>query len=180
MSGALRDAVHASLWPAGGPAASVWAVLDGARENAVHAALVESRLEYRCLYEGPLARELELAAPQLVELLPAQRLTERLLGPAWGRSWGIFLTTDEPDNLRHHLRKHLKVQDERGRVLLFRFYDPRVLGLFLRTSDADQLRQFFGPVKSFVCEEAAGARACLFRLERGRLVESVLGTRLAA
>ena len=89
---------------------------DCARDPAVYAALIDSRLEFRCLYSGRLPRELEMAAPQLVELLPGHRLTQRVLGEGWGRSWGVFMRIDDPSN-----------QDESGRQLLFRFYDPRVL-----------------------------------------------------
>jgi len=132
----------------------VWAVLDCARDPAVYAALIESRLEFRCLYSGRLPRELEMAAPQLVELLPGHRLTQRVLGEGWGRSWGVFMRIDDPSNLRHHLRKFLKVKDESGRQLLFRFYDPRVLRVYLPTCTGAELKQFFGPVRRFLMEDS--------------------------
>jgi hypothetical protein len=150
-----------ALWPAaaggGGGAGSVWAVLDCAREPAVYGALIESRLEFRSLYSGAVPRDLEMNAPQLVELLPGHRLTERLLGAAWGRAWGIFLRIDDAANLRHHLRKFLKVRDEQGRRLLFRYYDPRVLRTYLPTCTPEELAQVFGPIHSFVMEDGEGA-----------------------
>jgi hypothetical protein len=153
-----RDAIEGVLWPLGervGP--SVWMVLDGARDPKIHHALLESRLEYRCLYSGRLPRALELAAPQLVELLPGHRLTTRLLDEGWGRSWGSLLRVSDPSNLRHHLRKLLKVRTEDGRRLLFRYYDPRVLRLYLPTCTVDELRQMFGPVSAFFTESEDGA-----------------------
>ncbi|RVU44975.1 DUF4123 domain-containing protein [Rubrivivax rivuli] len=164
-----------ALWPA--PAASragsVWAVLDCAREPAVYGALIESRLEFRSLYSGSVPRALEMNAPQLVELLPGHRLAERLLGTAWGRAWGIFLRIDDAANLRHHLRKFLKVRDEQGRRLLFRYYDPRVLRSYLPTCTPEELAQVFGPIHSFVMEDAEGA--CLeFTLAAGQLRRRVL------
>jgi hypothetical protein len=148
-----------ALWPtaAASRTGSVWAVLDCARDPAVYGALIESRLEFRSLYSGTVPRALEMNAPQLVELLPGHRLTERLLGAAWGQAWGIFLRIDDAANLRHHLRKFLKVRDEQGRRLLFRYYDPRVLRSYLPTCTPDELAQVFGPLHSFMVEDGEGA-----------------------
>jgi hypothetical protein len=171
-----RERLHALLWPPGEKPMSVWAVLDGARDPAVYAALVESRLEFRCLYEGRLPRELERVAPQLVELLPGHRLTNRLLGPAWGQAWGVFLRIEDPSNLRHHLRKLLKVRTEDGKTLLFRFYDPRVLRLTVGLFDAAQLAQWFGPVAAWICEGEGGDDVLIHsRQPGGRHKESRIG-----
>ena len=56
-----------------------------------------------------------MVAPHLVELSPTNRLIGRWLDEGWGQSWGVFLKIDDAANLRHHLRKFLKVQDEGGR-----------------------------------------------------------------
>jgi hypothetical protein len=147
-----RAAIEALLWPKGASGMSVWAVLDGARDPRIHQALVESRLEYRSLYAGRLPRELERVSPQLVELLPGHRLTARLLGEGWGQAWGVFLRIDDPSNLRHHLRKFLKVKTEDGRRLLFRWYDPRVLRVYLPTCSATELATVFGPLDRWFAE----------------------------
>jgi len=156
MAAALPQQIEHALWPPGGAAASVWAVLDLARDRRIHAALLESRLEFLCLYSGRLPRELELAAPHIVELPRGHRLLDRLLGEGWGDSWGIFARIEDPTLLRRHLRKFLKVRDEDGRRLLFRYYDPRVLRRYLPTCTADELRQFFGPVQSYYTEGEQG------------------------
>lgn len=157
MTAERREAVLRALWPDGaGRGASVWAVLDGARDPAIHAALVESRLEFRCLYAGRLPRLLELNAPQLVELVPTNRLTLRWIDEGWGRAWGVFIRIADPSNLRHHLRKNLLAQDEDGHRLLFRWYDPRVLRTYLPTCTADEARRFFGPAEAFATEDADG------------------------
>ena len=49
------------------------------------------------------------------------------------------------------LPKLLWVRDEGQRQLYFRFYDPRVLPVFLPTCDAEQRRQVFGPVEKLYC-----------------------------
>ena len=170
MNAAQREQVASRLWPAG-PASprGVWAVLDGARDARVHLALIESRLESLCLYSGSVPRALEQNAPHLVQLLPGHRLTERLLGDAWGQSWGVLLTIDDAANLRHHLRKLLRVTAPGGRALLFRFYDPRVLRAYLPTCTPDELAQVFGPIASFCVEGEGGATLIEFAREAGRL-----------
>lgn len=169
MTDDQQQAVTQVLWPEGRGGASVWAVLDGARDPSIHLALIESRLEVRCLFAGPLPRALEMAAPQLVELLPGHRLTTKLLGDAWGRSWGVFLRTSDPADLRMQLRKLLRVKVEGGGHMLLRWYDPRVLTLFLPTCDAEQLRQMFAGVEGFVCEAQRGRAFSSYTLRQGEL-----------
>lgn len=171
MTDEQRKAVVQALWPDRGGAhpRSVWALLDGARDPAVYGLLLESRLEFLSLYSGRLHPDLERVSPHIVELLPGHRLVDRLLDLAWGRSWGIFATIDDATNLRHHLRKLLKVRDPQGRTLLFRFYDPRVLRAYLPTCRGDELAQVFGPVASYVVEGEGGTTAIEFSFDGLRL-----------
>jgi hypothetical protein len=153
MTPELRDQILRVLWPEGEKSKlGVWAVLDCARDARIYRALLESRLEFRCLYSGKLPRALEMVAPHLVELFPKNRLSAALLDEGWGQGWGVFLKIEDPANLRHHLRKFLKVRDEEGRRLLFRYYDPRVLRAYLPTCTPEELKQIFGPIDSFFVE----------------------------
>ncbi len=163
MTGEQREAILRALWPEGVKSRlGAWGILDCARDPKIYLALLESRLEFRCLYSGKLPRELEMAAPQLVELPPRHRLAARLIDEGWGHAWGIFLKIEEPANLRHHLRKLLKVRHEDGRRLLFRYYDPRVLRVFLPTCRPPELKEMFGPIGSFIMEDGQGAAALEF------------------
>jgi hypothetical protein len=165
MTPEQRDSLMQVLWPASEKGRlSVWAILDCARHPRIYRALLESRLEFRCLYSGKLPRALEMVAPHLVELFPNNRLTATWLDEGWGQAWGVFLKIDDPANLRHHLRKFLKVQDEGGRRLLFRYYDPRVLRAYLPTCHADELGAVFGTVESFVVEGEVPGVALEYRL----------------
>jgi hypothetical protein len=49
------------------------------------------------------------------------------------------------------LRTLLRVRDEAGRTLLFRFYDPRVLRAYLPTCTATEWQSVFGPVHQLIC-----------------------------
>lgn len=173
MDAATRESITAALWPAGGRyPRSVWALLDLARDHRIRGILLESRLEFLCLYAGRLPRELEVVAPHMVELLPGHRLVHRLLEEGWGHSWGVFVTIQDPTNLRRHLRRLLKVRDEAGRSLLFRFYDPRVLRAYLPTCRTDELAQVFGPIASYLTEGEDGAAFIEFRFDGHRLLSS--------
>jgi uncharacterized protein DUF4123 len=149
--------VEEILWPRG-PNHDVWMIVDGARSIEIFRMLLACHLEYSCLYSGPLAPELELAAPYLVQLDHGYRDTHRLIRQAWGDSWGVFLKSGTSlKKLRRHLREFLIVQDTGGKRLVFRYYDPRVLRVYLPTCNAGELRTFFGPIESFWTEgEGAG------------------------
>jgi Domain of unknown function (DUF4123) len=166
----LREQIIQALWPEGAKSKlSVWGVLDCARDPQIYLALLESRLEFRCLYSGRLPRELEINAPHLVELFPTSRLTARWLDEGWGHAWGVFLSTDDASSLRHHLRKFLKVRSEDGRSLLFRYYDPRVLRAYLPTCLPGELQQLFGPVDAWMMEGDGGKSLLSYKFRAGRL-----------
>jgi hypothetical protein len=153
------------------PGRSVWAVLDAARDEQIFPWLRFSGLDYLCLYSGKLPPELQAAAPYLLELPPASKATRDLLNRAWGNAWGIFLSVHDPANLRHHLRQFLRVQDEAGRKLIFRYYDPRVLRVFLPTCDINQLQSFFGSIGSYWAEGAKGEYLMEYFLRRTGLAQ---------
>ena len=155
MTPGQREQILQALWPEGAKSKlSVWGILDCARDPKIYLALLESKLEFRCLYSGKLPRELELVAPQLVEISPTSRLTAHWLDEGWGQAWGVFMRIEDPSNLRHHLRKMLTVLSEDGQRLLFRYYDPRVLRAYLPTCHQDELLQVFGPIDSYLTEGA--------------------------
>ena len=169
---ALRDRVFKTLWPSGSAGTgSVWAILDCARDDRVYQALKTSGLDYLCLFSGRLHPDVAAAAPYLIELAPTYSFTPRLIEMGWGKSWGVFLRVKDSSNLRHHLRGFLRVRDEEGRILLFRYYDPRVLRAYLPTCRPDELRTVFGPVGSYVVEGPNGKSAIEFEFDGSRLHE---------
>jgi len=151
------DALIAQLWPHGDTldGTQVHAVVDAARDPRIISLLDATGLERCCLFAGVLSPSLRAAAPHLVHLAPGVRFTRDFLRLGWGRSWGV-LTIAPPDVtlqwLRKHLRTLLRVQDEAGRTLMFRFYDPRVLRAYLPTCTSTEVQAVFGPVHRFICE----------------------------
>jgi len=137
---------------------TLYALLDAGREDQVLTTLHSFDAQLRSLYEGESEARLGPSGPYLVSLSSQDDLLKALLRKGWGRAWGVYLTADAGfDEVRKHLRTLLMVKRERdGREMYFRFYDPRVLGAFLPTCSAEQIRQMFGPVSSYLVEAERG------------------------
>jgi len=131
----------------------VFAVLDAAREDRLPAFLQAYGVEHFSLYQGDSGDQLKDVAPYVALLPKKSQLLPMLMKEGWGKSWGIYLNSDaELAKVRDHLRKLLTVKDEDDRLLYFRFYDPRVLRVFLPTCTSQEATDFFGPVSRFVME----------------------------
>lgn len=148
------NAVNRVLWSSDRQdQGKIYAILDAARDNAIYPKLAESDNKKVCLLIGEQARELATVAPYLIELDEDDPFTQWLLDRGWGKSWGIFAeSTATFVGLRNHFRSFLRVTDEDAKTLFFRYYDPRVLRVFLPTCDQEQLETMFGPVNRYVTE----------------------------
>jgi hypothetical protein len=160
MSDSRIDRLVKRLWPHGDTldGSQVHAIVDAAQHPSIVGMVRTTGLERCCLFSGALAPALEAAAPFLVHLSPTAPFTQRLFEQGWGAHWCVALTAPADvsmQQLRRHLRTLLRVQDEQGRHLMFRFYDPRVLRAYLPTCTADEAAQVFGPIERWVCEDAA-------------------------
>lgn len=151
--------------------ANTFAVLDGASVLGLLNQLDKYKPEFICLYRGELKPDLAEAAPYLVRLQPENDFTDWLLTKGWGRHWGIFAIADaDLQGMRQHFRRLLTVYDEKGKPLLFRFYDPRVMRVYLPTCNAAELSAVFGSVISYVVEDENPAAFLHFRAVDGKLV----------
>jgi hypothetical protein len=160
------------LWPRGS-GREVWMIVDGARDRRIFGALLDSYLTYECLYHGDIAPELEVVAPYLVQLEYDDRYSQQLIERAWGNSWGIFLKSGASiTTLRRHLRRLLSVRGPKGEILLFRYYDPRVLRVYLPTCRPDELETVFGPIDRFWLEDDSPETILEFRVDRDKLLRT--------
>lgn len=149
------DHVLDRLWRprGGGGSPEVYLLLDSARDAAVMPLIRRHWVDHRCLFRGRLAPELAAVAPYLVSLGRRSTVTRTVVAAGWGRSWGVFVRSHAIlQDLVRHFRQFLRVRDETGHELFFRFYDPRVLRLYLPTCTPEELRTFFGPVELFSLE----------------------------
>jgi len=97
---------------------------------------------------------LQSVAPYLCNFSNSPKLQEFYYSNGWGDSWGIIIGSDYSfQDVYKHFRKFLMVKTEEGEELYFRFYDPRVLRIFLPTCDAAQLKELFAPIDYFLMED---------------------------
>ncbi len=144
-----------------------YAILDGASNPELLKILWQHKPEHICLYRGELDAELAQIAPYLVRLRPDSPFTDYVL-QAWGRHWGIFLFTQaDLRTLRKHFRTFLTVHGPDGQLLYFRYYDPRVLRVYLPTCNAQEAATLFGPVSRYLMEDEEPDHMVRFWFEQG-------------
>lgn len=101
------------------------------------------------LYRGTAEERYAAIAPYLV--MVDAPLLDWIVATIWQEPWGFFAVSGATrDELRRHFRRFLKVVSPGGEQWFFRFYDPRVLSVFLPTCNAGEIVDLFGPVTSFV------------------------------
>jgi hypothetical protein len=134
------------------PELNVFAVLDGAAIPDLLPQLQHYQPEYTCLYRGQLDPELAAAVPYLIRLESGSALLD-WLDNGWGNHWGIFAAAKANLRaMRQHFRQLLKVELPEGEIVHFRFYDPRVLRVFLPTCDEEEQQIMFGPITCYWVE----------------------------
>lgn len=146
-------------------------LLDAARMGVhLHEAKVRNRTS-DCLYRGESESTLAGVGPHIFQFAYPTPFSTWCLKMGWGDSWGILLKSSWPlTELHKHFRKFLLVKTEDGQELYFRFYDPRVLRIFLPTCDAAQIREFFGgAVDYFIVEDEDPEFALQFYHQNGIL-----------
>jgi hypothetical protein len=85
------------------------------------------------------------------------------LKQGWGAHWGVFVSTSaDLRALRDHFREFHKVELPDQRTVIFRYYDPRVLRIFLPVCNQSELAVFFGPVQNFIVEGEQPDKAVRF------------------
>ena len=148
------------------PNANVYAILDGASVPELPQTLARFEVEADCLFRGELEPDMAQVAPYVAKVQFDDPFTDWLLQEGWGRHWGVFaLSQADLRALRMHLRTFLKVYGPDLQPLYFRYYDPRVLRVYLSTCNAQELRTVFGPVLRYIVEDEDPAGLLTFRLE---------------
>ena len=151
--------------------ANVFAILDGASVPNLPRLLHEFDPEHECLYRGDLEPDMREVAPYLVRLERGSGFTGRVLDRGWGKHWGVFaLSNAGLADLRRQLRKFLIVHDGDGKPMYFRYYDPRVLRVYLPTCNVEELKTVFGPISCYLMEDEDPGSLLRFRFLGDRLV----------
>ena len=156
-------------------ATHLYVVLDGARNQGIYPAVLQSGCPYECLYAGALDPELAEVAPYLVQLTRDTPFVEWLVRHGWGDSWGIFIQSEASlRDMKRHFKKFAMVYDEDVTPIYFRYYDPRVLRLYLPTCDAEDLAIVFGPVTRYLFEDQDSGKLLQFSNAAGGLEQQAI------
>jgi pSer/pThr/pTyr-binding forkhead associated (FHA) protein len=141
----------------------LFAVLDCAAEPDVLKVLDETKADYQTLLDGTPGVQLVHFAPHLVRLRQGSPILETLIRLAWGKHWGIFIVCGRPpEEIVRHLRHFLTAKLPDGSCRHFRFYDPRILRVFLPTCLPDEAIGFFGPIRYFMVEDESPSSVLVF------------------
>jgi hypothetical protein len=136
-----------------------YAILDGASCPELLEMLDQYKPVSVCLFRGVSDLQMEAVAPYLVQFEPDSPFSDWLLGDWKGKHRGIFVIspTHVPFNtMRNHFRDMTKARLPDGKVVYFRYYDPRVLTVFLPTCNEEELQQIFSCIDVFLAEETDG------------------------
>jgi len=132
----------------------LYAILDSARNEEILEYVFLSKAKYEILYDDKYKYELASVGPYLVNLKKNQNLIDTLIHKGWSDHWGIYLTSDCTfEELKEHFQQFLIVQMENNEKLFFRFYDPRVLRVYLNSCTPEEKKSFFGPVSGYYLED---------------------------
>ncbi len=173
----LESIVRARLQPG----EQLYAVLDAARNpSSLLECIRERDLPSYSLFSGRLARRLDHVAPFLVSAGTDPGFLS-LWEEHFGENYGVLLLSGAPPGeLWRHLRSVFVSSDEDGNEFFFRFYDPRVLGLFLPTCTPHDLSAFLGPIGAlFTATRFPGMVLCVRRTPDGVVTERFHVTRIA-
>jgi hypothetical protein len=153
MTSQQVDKLAGRLWPDDG--CSIFALLDGAGIPGLIDRMQQAPgLEFECLFSGELEAGVDEVAPYIARLEAGSEFARWVMG-GWGQRRGGFVQVPrnvELPVLRRHFRKLNLVYGPDGNSMLFRYYDPRVLWMFLSACERQQVNAMFGPVSSYIFE----------------------------
>lgn len=130
---------------------NVYTVIDGASVPALLAKLEEYEPESTCLFRGELTFDLAEAAPYLVKLEEDNLFSEWIVQESIDTPCCVYAySEDDFFTLRKHFRSLLKVESPEGKILHFRYYDPRVMEVYLPTCTVKDNDVIFNKVKTYL------------------------------
>lgn len=131
----VPDALRNILF--GQPELTTCAVVDAAKIPNLPEVLENSDLEHRCLFKGRAYDDLKNVAPWIVRLVEGNAFTRSLFTKIndqqnlWDNEPAIFVCGKPSlDEMWHHFRKFIRIQDSTGRWLYFRFWESNIIPLY--------------------------------------------------
>lgn len=136
------------------PELRCYLLLDAAASADIPTCLAGFNSGARCLFDGQVQDELGDVAPWLVEVTRHQAVTSWFVEEGLGQNWGVIIQSRlELPKLKTRLKRFLRVEDDSGESLFFKFYRPRNLNSVLPVFEADQRASFFKGIEAYFAEE---------------------------
>jgi len=142
---------------------SLYAIIDAAKIEELTTNLLIYEPNYRILFEGQDAIELEEVAPYMVELHENDPFSQWVMEEVYGNDGAIFLQSRyDIDMLATHFKSFLHVSreiahPETGKPVIqegiLAYYDPRMLPEWLESVDAEKKRSFLSMSEKLFYED---------------------------
>lgn len=131
----------------------LYGIVDSARNDSVFRYLIIGSAQYKSLFEGTMDVQSFGVSGFLVECKKDSPLFQWMTTEAWGDSSCVFFTSKVSfEELFSHFQQFNRVYLEEDKVVLFRYYDPRVLRSYLPSCSREEVDAFFGDVDHFYLE----------------------------
>ncbi len=152
------------------PYKATYVILDAARMDEKIESSFQKNRDHLCMFSGKGEEYLKSVSPYLFSFPAESEFSKFIIEEGIGNSWGVFLhSRNSFSEIFKHLQNLLVVKTADGKEMYFRFYDPRVLRVFLPVAYKEQLKEFFGPIEYFICEDEDPEFMLIFSLVNGSL-----------
>jgi hypothetical protein len=156
----------------------VYALLDGASVRQLPDYLEDEEAQHASLLPLTSNEPEEVTrAAYLTRVERDSKVAEWLAADGWGRHWGILIACPEGtdfDDLLGHLRELAQVRLPDGRIVYFRFYDPRVWRPFAATCDRAQSQYLFNMPLIYACENDDGSGLMIDQIKNGTVIRQTI------
>ena len=151
----------------------LYAILDAYQAPAVPPKVQELGKERALsLFVGTAEQKYWELAPYLIAVEEAT--LDWILQDLGSQPWGVFaLSKSGLETLRTHFRRFLIVQLPDGERWYFRYYDPRILTIYLSKCLPHELEIFYGPIRGFAIPDVDTGDISLFYMTEGPRIENI-------
>jgi len=133
------------------PQSTAFAILDGASIPDLLDQLYKKRLQFDSLYKGHLTPDMAEVVPYIVQLEKDCPFTRWALESLVSKSCGILGSSmNSLRILKKYFRQMLDAEMPDGKIVSFRFYDPRIFNILLTSASEAELTGYFSLVDEYL------------------------------
>lgn len=122
----------------------LFAVIDSTCNATIEAKAQELGPRALPIFQDPDEAQHWPVAPYIFQVDP--QTLAWIAANIWMKPWGVFaMSKGSLEDLRRHFRRFLIVELPDGERWFFRYYDPRILKIYLPACNESELRLLFGP-----------------------------------